>query len=240
MLAHGSDNLAEEPSSDFEALIERREQRRACGLPDGAQRVLWSGPADHPAVLVPRPETESVVDVCLKALPLEQISQLADIGTGSGAILVAAAVHRPRLLRAFGTEISPDATCVAQQNCDLHRVGDRVTLYQGNLLEPLSAKVNVIAANLPYVPPGEASPEVATWEPQAAVFGGGDDGTALIREFLVSAPDYLLPGGIVVMETAHSQGKIVSGSCERGLPNRRVKVHKDLSGYDRIVVIKTP
>ncbi|MDQ3931171.1 MAG: protein-(glutamine-N5) methyltransferase, release factor-specific, partial [Chloroflexota bacterium] len=118
-------------------------------------------------------------------------------------------------------------------------VEERVTLYLGNLLEPLPCAVDVIAANLPYVPPGEASPEVATWEPNVAVFGGGEDGTAIIREFLAKAPGYLMPGGSIVMETAHSQGALVSGLAGAAFPSAQVEVRKDLAGYDRIVVIRT-
>jgi release factor glutamine methyltransferase len=189
-------------------------------------------------VLVPRPETESVVEACLDTLLKMEISHLADIGTGSGAIVVSVAVNRPSL-RAFATDISSAAIEVARANCERHAVADRVTLFVGNLLEPLPRKVNVIAANLPYVSPGEASPDVATWEPHVAVFGGGDDGTSLIREFLSQAPHYLLPGGTVVMETAYSQGRLVSDLAKEAFPGADVKVRKDLAGYDRIVVIKT-
>jgi release factor glutamine methyltransferase len=121
----------------------------------------------------------------------------------------------------------------------LHNITSRVTIYVGNLCEPLPEPVAVIAANLPYVPPGEASPDVATWEPNVAVFGGGDDGTALIRQFLDQAPHYLLPGGTVVMETAHSQGRAVSRLAQTAFPTARIEVHKDLAGYDRIVTIAT-
>jgi release factor glutamine methyltransferase len=107
------------------------------------------------------------------------------------------------------------------------------------LLEPLPNRVNVIVANLPYVSPGEASPDVATWEPNVAVFGGGEDGTDTIRRFLQMAPGYLLPGGMVVMETAYSQGRIVSDLARAAFPGATVEVRRDLAGYDRIVVVKT-
>jgi release factor glutamine methyltransferase len=189
-------------------------------------------------VLVPRPETESVVDACLRALPKDEPASFADIGTGSGAILVAVAAHRPHL-RAYGTEISPAACEVAQLNCTRHDVADSVQLFVGNLLDPIPEPLNVIAANLPYVSPGEAEPDVATWEPQIAVFGGNHDGTATIRNFLAQAPRYLLSGGMIVMEVAHSQGKIVSDLAQQAFPNAAVQIQKDLAGYDRIITIKT-
>ena len=162
----------------------------------------------------------------------------ADIGTGSGAILVAVAKYRLQI-RAFGTEISAQALKVAKRNCERYGLGERVTLLQGDLLEPLPGPVNVIAANLPYVSPDEAAPDVALWEPHAAVFGGGDDGSALIRRFLSSAPEYLLPGGCVVMEVAYSQGQRVWELACAAFPKAHVEVRKDLAGYDRIVIIRT-
>ncbi len=223
----------------YEALLARRKQGEPIAYITGHREFFGLNLFITKDVLVPRPETESVVEACLSYLPLDEMSQLADIGTGTGAIVVAVAVNRPPL-RAFATDISTKAIEVAHENCERHHVQDRVTLFVGNLLEPLPGPVNVIAANLPYVPPGEATPDVATWEPNVAVFGGGEDGTAVIREFLVSAPNYLLPGGAIVMETAHSQGAIVSQLARNAFPTASVEVRKDLAGYDRIVVIKTP
>lgn len=237
LLAHSTDRLSENDGSTFNALIERRSHGEPVAYLTGHKEFYGLELYITPNVLVPRPETESVVEACLEALPASEVSQLADIGTGSGAILVAVAKNRP-FLQAYGVEISPEALEVARRNCEAHGVADRVTLYLGHLLQPLPGKVNVIAANLPYVPPGEASPDVATWEPKVAVFGGGEDGTALIREFLAAAPGYLLPGGTIVMETAYSQGALVSALAREAFPNAVVEVRKDLAGLDRIVVIK--
>ena len=222
----------------FDRLVDRRERGEPVAYLTGHKEFYGLDLIITPDVLVPRPETESAVEVCLTALPEGEISHMADIGTGSGAILVAVALNRP-CVRAVGTEISPAALEVARANCERHGVLDRVTLLQGDLLEPVSGKFNVIVANLPYVPPGEATPDVATWEPNVAVFGGGEDGTATIRRFLATAPDYLLPGATVVMETAHSQGAIVSDLARSAFPGASVEVRKDLAGYDRIVIIKT-
>ncbi len=238
LLAHATDRLSEAQAVDFDALIVRRSHGEPVAYLTGHKEFYGLDLYITPDVLVPRPETESVVEACLHALPDGESSQLVDIGVGSGAIIIAVAKNRP-LLRAYGVEISPQALEVARKNCELHGVSDRVTLYLGHLLQPLPDKVDVIAANLPYVPPGEASPDVATWEPKVAVFGGGEDGTSLIREFLSAAPNYLLPGGTVVMETAYSQGVLVSGLAREAFPNAAVEVRKDLAGLDRIIVIKS-
>ena len=238
LLARTGESLETGLENTYRELVERRTKGEPVAYITGHKEFYGLDLLITRDVLVPRPETESVVDTCLEVLVIDEVSQLADIGTGSGAILVAALVNRP-LARGFGTEISPDAIEVARQNCKQHGVAARATLLLGDLLEPLPGRVNVIAANLPYVSPGEASPDVATWEPSVAVFGGGEDGTATIRRFLRMAPDYLLPGGTVVMETAYSQGKAVSELARAAFPGASVEVRKDLAGYDRIVVVKT-
>jgi release factor glutamine methyltransferase len=225
--------------ADYEVLVTRRFEGEPIAYLTGHREFYGLDLLVTKDVLVPRPETESVVEACLDVLPSNELSQLADIGTGSGAIVVAVSLHRP-LLRAYATDISAPAINIARANCERHGVSERVQLFVGNLLDPLPGPVNVIAANLPYVSPGEAAPDVATWEPQVAVFGGGDDGTATIREFLARAPDYILPGGTIVMETAYSQGKIVSELAQQAFPGAHVEIRKDLAGYDRIVIIKTP
>lgn len=238
LLARLTDTVETSNQALFTALVERREAGEPVAYITGHREFYGLDLIITPDVLVPRPETESAVDACLEALADNDIGLLADIGTGSGAILVAVCTNLPKI-RAFGVEISPAALEVARLNCHAHNLDARVSLYTGNLLEPLPEKVDVIVANLPYVSPGEADIDVATWEPQVAVFGGGEDGTALIREFLKSAPDYLLPGGTVIMEVAYSQGKQVSELAAASFPGANVAVRKDLAGYDRIIVIKT-
>ncbi|HEX9987578.1 MAG TPA: peptide chain release factor N(5)-glutamine methyltransferase [Chloroflexia bacterium] len=236
LLARLNDPLSSVSARDFEASIERRAQGEPVAYITGHKEFYGLDLYITQDVLVPRPETESVVEACLSLLPPTGL--FADIGTGSGAIVVA--VTKNLLgVRSYGTDISQAALSVAARNCEGHELQERVTLLQGNLLAPLPRKVDVIAANLPYVSPGEAAPDVATWEPNVAVFGGGEDGTALIREFLAAAPGYLLPGGSVVMETAYSQGEIVSKLAESAFPGADIEVKKDLAGYDRIVIIKT-
>ncbi len=238
LLARSISSLDPAVLSSYGELVERRATGEPIAYLTGHKEFYGLDLCITPDVLVPRPETESAVEVCLQVLPITEMSQMADIGTGSGAILVAVCKHRP-LVKAFGTDISPAAIEVAGHNCRTHGVEGQVTLLVGHLLEPLPGKVDLIVANLPYVPPGEASPDVATWEPKVAVFGGGEDGTALIREFLAEAPRYLSPGGTVIMETAHSQGKIVSELARAAFPGASVEVRKDLAGYDRIIVVQT-
>lgn len=239
LLAHGSDALRPEQAAAYATLIERRAKGEPVAYLTGHKEFYGLDLEVTPAVLVPRPETESVVEACLELLPDSDNGQLADIGTGSGAIIVAVGVKRPRATL-YATEISPEALEVARRNIARHGLADRVHLYLGSLLEPLEGvTLDVIAANLPYVPPGEASPEVAAWEPNVAVFGGGEDGTAIMRRFLAEVPEHLKTHGSVVMETAHSQGTQVAELARQALPGARVGVRKDLAGYDRIVIVQT-
>jgi release factor glutamine methyltransferase len=239
LLAHLTLGLSPEELGAFDCGIERRAKGEPVAYITGHKEFYGLDLLLTPEVLVPRPETESLVEACLEALPEGEVSQVADIGTGSGAVLIAVGSQRP-LVELFGTDISPQAVEVARLNCERHGLSDRSHLYAGDLLEPLEGLTfNVIAANLPYVPPGEAEPDVATWEPRVAVFGGGSDGTDVIRRFISQAPPYLRPGGRVVLETAHSQGKLISALAKSAFPGARVTVRKDLAGYDRIVVVDT-
>ncbi|MEP6774874.1 MAG: peptide chain release factor N(5)-glutamine methyltransferase, partial [Chloroflexota bacterium] len=194
LLARPEQRVDAESEGIYSGFLERRKHGEPTAYLTGHKEFYDLDLLITRDVLVPRPETESVVEACLADLPESDEATFADIGTGSGAILVAVTTHRPRL-RAYGTDISPEAIAVAARNCERYNVSGRVRLFVGNLCDPLPEPVNVIAANLPYVPPDEASLEVATWEPNVAVFGGGADGSALIRQFLAQAPRYLLPGG---------------------------------------------
>jgi len=237
LLAHGTDELSEQVVASFAGLIERRSHGEPVAYLTGHKEFFGLDLLVNQRVLVPRPETESAVEACLEALPENKEASFADIGTGSGAILVAIGVKRARA-NLYGTDISPEALEVARSNCERQGLSDRVDLLLGDLLEPLAGlRFDVIAANLPYVPPGEAAPDVAMWEPNVAVFGGGADGTDVIRRFLGQAPSVIKPEGTIVMETAHSQGRLVAGLARQAFPLARVTVRKDLAGYDRIVII---
>ncbi|HET9495638.1 MAG TPA: peptide chain release factor N(5)-glutamine methyltransferase [Chloroflexia bacterium] len=238
LLARFNDSLTDDVVPLYRALIDRRRHGEPVAYITGHREFYGLDLEITPDVLVPRPETESLVEVCLKLLPRGEISHLADVGTGSGAIALAVAAGNPTV-RVYATEVSIAALAVARRNAARLNLHDRVTFLDGDLLAPVPHAVDVIAANLPYVPPGEAEPDVALWEPRDAVFGGGQDGTATILRFLTQAPEYLRPGGSVVMETAHSQGRAVSEAARKAFPGAVVDVKKDLSGYDRLVVVRT-
>ncbi len=235
--------------------------RRAAGEPvayiTGHKEFMGLDLTVDPRVLVPRPETELVVEAALAALSerlgepeddddaVPDTSQpdvlAADIGTGSGAIAVALASLEPRIGRVFAVDVSPGALAVARHNADRHHVSDRISWLEGDLLAPLPVPVDLIVANLPYVTtdPAEVDPNVARYEPQVALFAGGD-GLALIRRFVASAPGKLRPGGTLVMEFGYQQRAAIADLLADRLPAARVTFGVDYAGWDRFVVARIP
>ncbi|MFW6457074.1 MAG: peptide chain release factor N(5)-glutamine methyltransferase [Planctomycetota bacterium] len=170
----------------------------------------------NPAVLVPRQETELVVDKCLEKIPAEMQDFMAvDIGTGSGVIGLTLACER-KGIDVIATDTSGEALDVARSNAHVLGVDDRVDFYEGKLCDPLmgqEADIELIASNPPYIPTGEIDdlqPEVSEWEPREAL-DGGEDGLDAIRELVPRAADFLAAGGWLILEIGESQAEDVRG-----------------------------
>jgi len=198
------------------------------------------------AVLIPRPETELLVDVAreqagrLAGRRPSAVLAIADVGTGSGAVAIALARHLPHAI-IYGLDASELALRVASFNCRRHGVGHRVRLLHGDLLEPLPEGVDLIVANLPYVATGELAglmPEVRDYEPRAAL-DGGPDGLDVLRRLLAQAPAHLNPGGSLLLEIGAGQGPAVRELAGRAFPGAEVGVLRDYAGHHRVVVIHT-
>ncbi len=199
------------------------------------------------AVLIPRPETELLVDAAREqAARLAQRRgssrlAIADVGTGSGAVAIALAKHLPDAT-IYATDASELALRVAAFNCRRHGVTWQVHLVHGDLLEPLPGPVDLIVANLPYVATGEfpsLMPEVRDYEPRMAL-DGGPDGLDVVRRLLAQAPGRLNPDGSVVLEIGAAQGAAARELAQDAFPGARVDVLSDYAGHDRIVVISNP
>ncbi len=187
-------------------------------------------------VLIPRPETELLVE---KALEIAA-GTLADIGTGSGAIAVSLAFHLPKAL-VYATDISEEALVVADLNCRRHAVQGRVRLLKGDLLAPLPESVDLIVANLPYVSKAEfdeLSLDIVAYEPRLAL-DGGPDGLTHIRRFLAQAGRYLRPRGSLLLEIGAGQSPAVGGLVTRYLPGSKMEVIEDYAGLERVVIVRT-
>ena len=192
-----------------------------------------------PSVLIPRPETELLVELALPRLQGCGRCRVADVGTGSGAIAVTLAAEAPEA-RVTATDISPAALAVARDNARRHRVADRISFVETDVLAALTGPFDVIVANLPYIPAAELETlPVARHEPREAL-DGGPDGLAFIRRLLTQARARLAPDGLLLLEIAAHQGKVAGALAANAFPHADVQLHRDLAGHDRVVAITNP
>ncbi len=223
----------------FERLVARRCRREPVARIVG-RREFWGLDIEvTPAVLVPRPESELLVETALARLGDRTARwAIADIGTGSGCLATALAHELPRA-RVTATDICPEALAVARRNAARHGATDRVTFHRADLLDGLPGPYDLIVSNPPYVPDAviaTLAPEVRRHEPAAAL-RGGPDGLDTVRRLAAAAAGRLRPGGWLVMEVGAGQ----SGDARdigRRAGMRVVAVHPDLQGIPRAVVMR--
>lgn len=192
-----------------------------------------------PAVLIPRPETELLVEYALLWLAENPTRrQVADVGTGSGAIAVALALNVKDLV-VTAIDVSPEALEVAKANITLHGLGNRVVAIRGDLLTNVSSSFDLIAANLPYIP-AERLPSLAVFKQEPALaLDGGVDGLELIRRLLPQAAQKLAASGMLLAEIDASQEEHVLQLSRQQWPQAKIEVQKDLAGLPRLLVVQT-
>jgi release factor glutamine methyltransferase len=186
-------------------------------------------------VLIPRPETEILVERVLELIPKDASWTGLDLGTGTGCIAITLALERKNL-RMVGVDLNPRAVDLARRNAEILRVRDRVRILEGDLFEPVGGMVfDFIVSNPPYVPANlwhELPPEVKA-EGRLSLLGG-EDGTEFFRRIAGRVREFLRPGGFLALEIGHDQGDEVRSLLEGvGL---KVNIYKDLSGADRVVL----
>jgi release factor glutamine methyltransferase len=191
-------------------------------------------------VLIPRPETEIMVDMGLKWLLSNPGRRVAsDVGTGSGCIAVSLAVNLPEL-SVFACDISKEALRIANKNIRKHEVENQVTLIRGDLLADLPEPVDILFANLPYIPDWKLDGlRVSKHEPRLAL-DGGPDGLSLIRRLILQCEEQVIPGGAILLEIEAGQGSEVVKLVQETFPTAEVCCHQDLAGMDRIISILLP
>jgi release factor glutamine methyltransferase len=231
-------NPAEEAA--FAALVVRRAALEPIAYIVGHKEFYGLDFAVDRRVLVPRPETELLVDLALGWCQQQSHRpfHIADIGTGSGCIAVTLAVHLPHA-HIWAVDLSPAALDVARSNAMRHGVADRITFLEGDGYAPLPHAVDLIATNPPYMLPGEVDPNVARWEPHLALHGGGTHGFTLPARLLEQAPLYLRPGGALLMEIAAWQGALALQTTPRIFPAAHCTLHQDLASLDRVLMVVT-
>jgi release factor glutamine methyltransferase len=241
ILAWPERRLTPKELTAYRNLVARRAGRVPLAYILGQREFFGLDFAVDPRVLVPRPETELLVEHALhRAQDLASPPHIADVGVGSGAIAVALAVHLPEAT-VYALDGSAGALEVTSLNAHRHRVGDRVSCLQGDLLEPLRGPVDLITANLPYVTTVEwedLPPEIREYEPRSAL-DGGPDGLALIRRLLATAGPYLRPGSAILIEIGAHQGIAATALARNSFPHAAVTLHQDYAGLDRLVVVDT-
>jgi len=235
LLAHPERVLTPDQLSIYQSLVRRRASDYP--LPYLTGRVEFYGLEFEvtPEVLIPRPETETLVNLALARGP----ATVVDVGTGSGCVAVSLAVHLPETI-ICAIEISPAALAVARRNVERHSVTGRVQLLVGDVLNPRPGPVDLIVSNPPYIPTGQCASlpaSVRDHEPRLAL-DGGLDGLALIRRLLAQAPAVLHPGGGLLIEIGAYQGEAAVYLARTYFPQATVRVHPDLAGRDRVLEIQ--
>src|SRR3990170_8387377 len=236
------DALPPDAATAFDALLRRRLAREPVPYITGRKEFYGLEFEVTPVAILPRPETETLVELVLAFCGSRGPSELliADVGVGCGAIAVSLAVSLPQAA-VIAVDISAEALALARRNAERHAVAERIDFREGDLLAPLDAQVDVIAANLPYVRSAdfEASPpEIREHEPRLGL-DGGPDGLQLIGRLLRDAPALLKPGGALFAEIGEEQGEASLGLARACFPQARIEVKQDLSGLDRVLVVYT-
>lgn len=214
LLAHDDELLSQEQFDNLEMKLQRRTAREPMAYIRGHQEFYGRDFVVTPNVLIPRPETETLIEL-LDTLDIGQLPTLVDIGTGSGAIAVTAKLEHPSW-QVIATDVSPEALSIASTNAA--RLGADVAFIAGSLLEPIEGTVDIIAANLPYVDQAweRFSPET-DYEPALALFAD-NSGLQLIYDLLDQAPDALRDNGFILLEADPEQhDAIVSYASTKGL-----------------------
>ena len=237
------DPVDEVAASRVDALLRRRAVREPLAYIVGRREFYGLDFHVDPRVLVPRPETELLVDAVREYAVRRRADgaiSICDVGTGSGAIAVALATHLPRAT-VYATDSSPGALEVAARNVGRHGVSDRVRLVGCDLMHGLTDPVDVIVSNPPYVRSAEipALQREVRWEPRAAL-DGGPDGMAVMRRLFASAPSYLRPGGLMAVEIDPRQRNAALATAKAAFTAATVICADDLAGRPRAIVLETP
>ena len=233
----------------FESLLRRRLDHEPTAYIVGHREFYGLRLVCAPAALIPRPETELLVEAALSWIDRweqgrvprptthDPRPRIVDVGTGGGAIAVALAVHCPTT-RIVAIDPSRQALTLARCNASANGVAGRIDFVQGELLTPLPGRFDLIVANLPYVPTRlyeRLPPEIREHEPAAALHAGRR-GTALIEALLAQAR--LHPGGLLLAEHAWNQGQRLREAARVAFPAAAIETRRDLAGRQRMLIVR--
>lgn len=239
LIARLKDPLGAATIAAFRRTLARRLAHEPLAYITGCREFYGVDILCGPAALIPRPESELLVDLALAEFRARgDALRIADVGTGSGGIACAVAVHAAAA-RVCAVDTSPAALALARRNVEALGIGRRVDLCRGDLLTGLGV-FDVVVANLPYVSEAEwpaLQPEVRDFEPREALVAG-PAGTEVNTRLLVQAPPHLAPGGLLALEMGDQHAAALSAVARAPFPASSVSVIKDLGGRDRVLVVR--
>jgi release factor glutamine methyltransferase len=246
LYAYPEREIRPEQEQQYRQLIVRRKQHEPVAYLLGDQEFYGLDFLVDRRVLIPRPETELLVEAALanirSRITGEHLPVVADIGTGSGAIPISILVEEPRLPFIYACDISQDALEVASLNSQRHHVTERIRLLHGDLTAPLPEPVDVLLANLPYIGSFEMETiplDVSAYEPSLALFSG-PDGLALLSRMCeeVYQSGTLSKGGMMLLEIGYQQAAPLINKLHALWPEAFVTCKKDYAGWDRLLLMR--
>ncbi len=240
LLTHAGEAAPPNFDANYQPLVARRLAREPLAYITGQREFFGLEFEVTRDVLIPRPETEMIVEAVLASMPTIQLFTMIDVCTGCGNIAVAVA-HERTNARVVATDLSATALEVARRNAARYGVENRVSFLHADLFGELTGPVDVITANPPYVAERNApglQPEVANYEPGLALFGGGHEGLATIERLVSEAPALLRPGGGLIFEFGLGQEIEVEGLIRQQTELTLVDLKRDLQGIARTAIAR--
>lgn len=237
LYVHFDEPLQKEELAAYREMIKKRVAHVPVAYIIGEREFMGLMFKVTPATLVPRPDTEILVQKAIDLLKDRGEVHFADIGTGSGAICLSV-LHFVPEATAETVDISAEARAVAEENAQNLDVSDRIEFHTGDLLAPLKGSYDAILSNPPYIPEKDIAglePEVKNNEPLSAL-AGGTDGLDFYRRLAQEAPKMLKPGGFLALEVGIDEAQRVEALCRENELTERTEIIKDYAGIDRVVV----
>ncbi len=238
ILAHPEFQLSTDQKTELDCLVARLQTGEPLPYLTGEQEFFGLEFKVTPATLIPRPETELLVEEALNWLKKHNEARTGmDIGTGSSCIAISLLANCPDL-RMTATDLSKDALQVARENARHHEVEDRITFFECDLLPFNSQKVDLLCANLPYIPTEKlAEVNSLPWEPSLAL-DGGSDGLTLFRQLFDKIKQFELEPALILLEIEETLGQESVTLCQNAFPKGKIELLQDLSGRDRLIRIE--
>ncbi|SHJ65261.1 peptide chain release factor N(5)-glutamine methyltransferase [Paramaledivibacter caminithermalis] len=241
LIMHKERILTKEEVYEYNEMI----KKRLCGVPVqyiiGKQEFMGLDFHVEEGVLIPRPDTEILVEKVLNSIDKDDKYNIVDIGTGSGAITISLAKYMEGS-HVYSIDISKKALDIAAKNAESHGVLSRITFLNGSLFKPLNdigveGQIDILVSNPPYIPTADIENlqiEVSKFEPKLAL-DGGEDGLDFYREIINTAPKYVRSGGLIALEVGHDQARRVIELMKEKKGYVDIEITKDLSGIERVV-----